>query len=270
MEGRAIVKGFQSDPKPKVTASSTPKPAKKVTAEPIASNIWNDLNQQVTAIINENPKLDISVAITDVVTNTKANYGIQDNFAGASTTKVLTAVTFLHEAEQGRQSLTKQFGGMTAKQHIKLMINQSNNESWNILNTQVTYKKIEEYARSIGVSSYSAKGNVITASDEALVLQKLYNGDLLTDANKKLLLSYMQDTNNEAMIPKAIPEGATIYHKYGQLEDRLHDAAIVEYKERPVVLVIYTKGGAADGSNYSARTQLIQKISSTVFATIYQ
>lgn len=249
-------------------ASTTPKPQKKILAEPITSTTWNDLNQKVTAIINENDPLNISVAVIDLTDNTKANYGLQEAFHGASTTKVLTAAAYLHDVETGRSSLTENLGGGSAQSHLRRMINQSDNNSWGVLNSAVGYSRLNSYARANGISSYKYVGNLMTASDQALLLSKLFQRQLLNEEHTKLLLSYMQNTNNEAMIPKAVPGGA-LYHKYGQLDDRLHDSGILVYKDRPVVVVVYTKG-TSDGNAYAARTQLIQEISRTVFDTIYQ
>lgn len=251
------------------TASVVAKPKPVIAADPIADTTWNTLGSKVNALIAQQPDLDVSVSVIDIGTNTKGNYGIQDNFAGASTTKVLTAVTFLHELEQGKRSFNTQLNGTTAKQQLKLMINQSNNDSWAALNNLLSYADIETYAHSLGISSYSSKDNTITASDEALLLQKLYTREVINEANTSLLLSYMQNTNNEAMIPAVIPAGATIYHKYGQLEDRLHDASIVTKNNRAIALVIYTKGGAKDGSNYTSRVAFVQSIAKSVFDTIY-
>lgn len=264
-----LSKKNENHKKTESASTNTTKAKPIIKADPIATSTWNNLSVAVNDIINQNPGLDISVAVIDIGTNTKANYGIQDNFAGASTTKVLTAATYLHEVEQDNRSLTQKVGDVPARQQIKQMINQSNNDSWAALNQNLTYTKIQAYAQSIGVNSYKPKENTITASDEALLLQLLYKRELLNEEDTTLLLSYMQNTNNEAMIPKVIPTGATIYHKYGQLEDRLHDASIVEFNQRPIVLVIYTKGGASDGSNYGVRVQLIQQLAETVFNTIY-
>ena len=250
-------------------ASTTPRAKTVVKAEPISSTTWNDLNTNVNAIINNNPSIDIGVSVIDINTNTKANYGIQDNFAGASTTKVLTAAAYLHDVETGRSSLTQSLSGATAQQQIRRMINQSNNTSWEVLNSAVGSTRLELYAHQQGMSSYKYYGNLMTSSDQALLLSKLYKQELLNESNTRLLLSFMQNTNNEDMIPVVKPNGSTLYHKYGQLDDRLHDSAIVVYKNRPIVLVIYTKGGASDGSNYASRTKLIQSIAQSVFTTIY-
>lgn len=251
---------------PTPRASTTPK-KKQVKAEAITNTTWNELDQKINAIIAQNPGLDISVAIIDINSNTKASYGVQEAFHGASTTKVLTAVAYLHDVEEGKQTLAENLGGGSAETHVRRMINRSDNNSWAVLNSAVGYSRLDAYARSIGVNSYKYIGNLMTTSDQALLLSKLYKHQLLNEAHTNLLLSFMQNTNNEDMIPQVIP-GGTLYHKYGQLDDRLHDAAVLNYKDKPVVLVIYTKG-TGDGNLYSARTALIQEIAKTVFVAVY-
>lgn len=243
---------------PIANASTAPVP--KVKAERISTDNWNNLGQQVNAIISENSSIDIAVTVIDLTTNTKANYGIQEAFVGASTTKVLTAVTFLHDVEQGKRKLDS-----SSKNLLKQMINQSNNEAWYTLNRQVTYTAIEKYAKSQGLSSFDAQENVITASDIALLLQKLYKREVLNEDHTRLLLSYMQNTNNETMIPQEVPVGSVFYHKYGQLEDRLHDVAIIDFQNKPIVLAIYTKGGEDTTANYNFRTSLIRSLAKAVF-----
>lgn len=254
----------------KTPATTTTTRKKTVKAEPISTDTWNRLEQNVTALINNHPELDISVSVIDASTNTRGSYGIQDNFAGASTTKVLTAVYFLHQVEKGKESLSEVIDGQSAKWQLRQMINQSNNDSWSALNNELGYQAMENYAHSIGLGSYQWENNLMTADDEATLLQKVYSGQLLNASNRSLLLSYMQHTNDEDMIPKVTPSAATVYHKYGQLDDRLHDAAIIDYQNRPIVLVIYTKGEAnTNGSEYTTRVQLIQQLASTVFQIIY-
>ncbi len=253
-----------SEPKTEVKATQKIKLKPKITAEPISSDRWDLLAQQMNILIGENPDLDISVAVIDVDSGTKANYGIQNNFAGASTTKVLTAVAYLNNVENGKYKLTSD-----GKNQLRLMLNQSDNTAWATLNQKIGYASLNQYAKSIGLSSYDYKQNIITAGDEALLLQKLYKRELLNDEHTTMILSDMQNTNNEAMLPKIIPEGATIWHKYGQLEDRLHDAGIINFNDRTIIIVVYTKGGASDGSNYRVRADLVGQFGKTVIDTLY-
>ena len=260
-----LVKSRGSDkPKTEVKSSEVKKVKPKVTAEPISSDTWGLLASKMNTLITENNELDISVAVIDVDTGTKANYGIQNNFAGASTTKILTAVAYLHDIENGKYKLNND-----GKNQLRLMINQSDNTAWTALNKKVGYENLNKYAQSINLSSYDYKENIITAGDEALLLQRLYKRELLNEDHTSLILSYMQNTNNEAMLPKITPEDATVWHKYGQLEDRLHDAGIINFRDRTIVIVVYTKGGVSDGSNYRTRADLVGQFGKTILDTIY-
>lgn len=244
---------------------------KKVEAVPISDNTWNDMKTKVDAIIAANPTINIGVSVIDDKTGVKQDYGLQDPYHGASTTKVLTAAAFLHLVETGKYTLSTPLGGRTANEHLRLMLNQSNNTSWAALNSAVGYSQLTAYAHENGINSYEYVGNLMKPSDQALLLQKVYSRKMVSDEHTKLMLSYMQSTNNEDMIPVVVPAGATFYHKYGQLDDRLHDGAIIDYKNRPLIVVVYTKGGGnAYGTIYTARTQLIQTISKTVIDTFYK
>lgn len=101
--GKSVIGKMQADKdKPQTKSSTVPKPKKTVNAEPISNTTWDSLSQKVNAIISEQPGLDISVAVIDISSNTKANYGVQEAFHGASTTKVLTATAYLHDVETGK------------------------------------------------------------------------------------------------------------------------------------------------------------------------
>lgn len=266
--GRAVWGKIHSTNNNSSGSPSASKTKPKVKAEIISSTTWQDLSQKVSALLGQNPGLNLSVSVIDINSDTKGNYGIQEAFHGASTTKVLTAAAYLHDVETNKRSLTENLGGGSAETHIRRMINRSDNNSWAVLNSAVGYGRLDSYAQTNSISSYKYIGNLMAASDQALLLQKLYKKELLNEAHTKLLLSFMQNTNNEDMIPAGLPQGVTVYHKYGQLDDRLHDTAIIDHKKKPIVLTIYSKG-TSDGNLYSARTQLIQQITKTVFDTVY-
>lgn len=248
---------------------TTAKKKAEVKVEPISDQTWQQLEANVNGLLATNSTIDIGVSVIDVKTGTKVNYGYQDAFHGASTTKVLTAAAFLHQVEQGQHSLTEQLSGATAQEHLRRMINRSDNNSWAVLNSTVGYSQLDAYAAQNGINSYKYIGNTMNAQDMALLLFKLYKRQLISPEHTNLLLSFMQNTNNEDMIPLATPAGGNLYHKYGQLDDRLHDASILEYKDRPIVLVIYTKAQAGQDTGYNPRIALIQQIARAVFDTFY-
>jgi len=244
---------------------------KKETIEPIKDSTWSAIDTKVQAILATRPDLSIGVSVIDSKTGTQMNYGDQAPYHGASTTKVLTAAAFLHLVETGQYTLASTIDGNAAQEHLRLMLNRSDNNSWAALNSAVGHSELTAYARANGINSYNYVGNTMKPSDQALLLQKIFTGELLDEVHTKLLLSYMQNTNNEDMIPLAVPTGATFYHKYGQLDDRLHDGAIIAYKKRPLIIVIYTKGeGDTSGIVYASRTQLIREIATAVMTSFYK
>lgn len=247
-----------------VQAEAIDEPVAVVEVDKITDTTWQVLSDSITQQINAHANYDISVSIIDIQTGTQKNFGTQTNFAGASTTKVLTAAALLSQVEQGKLALNAENTSL-----IQKMINRSDNTAWDILNKKIGYSRLNSYAKSIGATSFDVDGNVITAADMAVILKKLYAGELLTQEHTQLLLSYMQQTNNEAMIPTVTPKDATIWHKYGQFEDRMHDAAIIDYLDRPITIVVYTKGNGSTASNYAFRTQLVAQLADTAIQSFY-
>ena len=77
-----------------------------------------------------------------------------------------------------------------------------------------------------------------------------------------MLLSYMQNTSNDDLIPDGVPTDATVYHKYGYLGGELHDAGIIVYNGHRVALTIYTKSSDGTLSDYTSRIALFHSITS--------
>lgn len=218
----------------------------------------------VTAAINNYSasNLDVGVSMIDLDTGAKTNVGESAAFTAASTTKVLAATAFLHQVEQGTHSLNETINGQPAQTLLQKMINRSDNNAWHDIIEAVGEDTLQTYAQSIGLSSYQSSTNVITASDEATLLQQLYNHKLINASHTTLLLSYMQNTSNEDLIPGSLPTSATVYHKYGYLSGELHDAAIIVYNGHRVALTIYTKSSDDTLNDYSSRTTLFHSITS--------
>jgi beta-lactamase class A len=125
--------------------------------------------------------------------------------------------------------------------------------------------RLSDYAGSIGVS-YDPGVNTLSTADMAHILAELFEGRLLDPEHTAQLLSYMQDTNDESLIPAAVPDGVEVFHKYGLLEDELHDAAILALSTGNYVLVVYTKG--ADLTDVPERTAVIHEITEAVTAAL--
>lgn len=217
-------------------------------------------------IINAHSEYQVGVALIDLGTGTLHQYGVEAPFEAASTAKILTAAAFYHAVETGTASLEDPLGEFTAGYQLQEMVKESDNDSWSLLMDAVGQSSLVDYAASIGVG-YDPDVNTLTTADMAHILAQLYSGSLLDPDDTKQLLSYMQDTNYEDLIPAAVPDGVSVFHKYGLLDDELHDAAILSAPAGSYVLVIYTKG--EDLTDIPERTAVIHGITTAVTSALF-
>lgn len=201
----------------------------------------NQMAGTINSVIGANPDIDIGVAITDLNDNKSYHYGLNQPFIAASVAKLITATMYLHGVEAGQFSLSDQLSYGTAHYELQQMIEQSDNTAWEDFNALLTHAGLQAYAGSIGLSNYDPDQNTLTVDDIALLLSKLYKGQLLNHTDTQMLLSYMRSANEAGYIVAAVPAGIKVYHKAGWLADRVHDAAIIDYVKHPYVLVIFTK-----------------------------
>lgn len=238
-------------PSAKVLAKITSSPSK--TLKP-ATDIIDALQQEVDA----HPELNLGISYINLKTGQHLDVNGNQAFAAASTTKLLAAILFLSQVQNGTYSLDQDLGATDANYQLQQMINQSNNDSWDLFNNLLTSQGEQNYAISLGLQSYQWNGNLFSANDMATLLSKLYKDELLNKHYTDLLLSYMRDTNEDSLVPDALPEGPTIYHKYGEFEDNVHDGALIDDGKHLYVLVIFTNGKGM--WNYDDRTQTIHEI----------
>jgi beta-lactamase class A len=212
----------------------------------------------ITNIINNNNQYQIGVALENVSTNQLQTYGLNAPFEAASTSKIIMACAYYHLVEEGQASLDTLLGSYSASYQIREMVKDSDNDSWALIENAVGDDELEAYSQSIGIN-YTVDGNLLSPTDMAKFLAELYGGKVLNVADTKQLLSYMQNTNDESLIPDAVPSNVTIYHKYGLLGGELHDVAILVKGKSVYVLSIYTKDDS-DQDSIDSRTDIIHQI----------
>ncbi len=223
--------------------------------------------QQVNQSINDRKDLQVGVSLINLNNNEQINLGVQEPFDAASTNKLITVAYFLSQVDAGKESLSSNIQGQTSKNLIEKMIVNSDNDAWKIMNDHLDRDKIQAYAQSMGLGTYSVKDNRITVSDEAKLLAKIYDKDLLTKSSRDLVLSFMKRADNRDYIVAGAGGADKVYHKSGYLRDRVHDAAIIENGQEKFVLVIFTK--SSGDYDFIAGQKLFKSITSsalTVFA----
>jgi beta-lactamase class A len=179
----------------------------------------------------------------------------------ASVGKLVAATCFLHGVEQGTYSLDGNLGIYPTQFQLQQLVNQSNNDSWDLFNQLIGNAAEEAYAKSIGMAHYDVNENEMSTSDAATLLTKLRSGTLLTPEHTQLLMSYMQNTEEERFIPSGITNPGNLYHKIGLYDTYAHDAAIINAPS-PYVLVIFTDGQG--DQDYDSRATIFKEITQAV------
>ena len=246
--------------------TTTPTPTPTPTPAVVPPSIGPALDAQINAVIKANSAYGFGVALIDMTDGKVHTYGAKTKFVAASTGKILAAAAYYHMVETGRASLAAPMGASTAGQQIRQMVQQSNNDSWALILAAIGHKGLTDYAASLGIP-YDRTVNALTPAEMAKTLSELYSGRLLNAGHTAQLLSYMQNTNYEVLIPAAAPAGVSVFHKYGLLFGNLHDASILVKGKRAFVFVVYTLG--QDMSDMAARTRVIHQLTGTVTAGLF-
>ena len=218
----------------------------KVSASAIGPTVLSPSQEsamaaKINAAIRTYPDMDIGVAIEDLNDGKAYHYGLSNPFIAASTAKLITATMYLQGVESGKYSLSNMLSYGSAQYELRQMIVQSDNTAWQDFNTILTHDGLENYATDIGLTNYDPDQNTLTVDDIALLLGKLYKGELLSRTFTDMMLSYMHNANEANYIVASVPAGVKVYHKAGWLDDRVLDAAIIDNGKHPYVLTIFTK-----------------------------
>jgi beta-lactamase class A len=225
---------------------------------------------QINQVINGS-SLEVGASIIDLTNNQRYDYGLGDTeYIAASTTKLLSASLFLHDVEQGQDSLSQPLGDSTAQAEMQKMIVISDDDAWLDFNDLLGHSALLQYAQSLGMNSYDPDNNTITSDDLALMLARLYQGKLLNTQHTNLLLGYMAQADYKQYIGGVIPQGVKFYHKIGFLDDRVMDAAIIDNGKHPYVLVIFTKDPSGTSYDQAAGEQAFHDITSATLTAFTQ
>ena len=268
----AVFLGYHLDTAPAAETS-------KVTAKPVANTTTDNETPEedvdplptvaadMQAVISAQSQLQASATLIDLATGKSYSAGnYTERYTAASTAKLVAVFDYINQVEQGKATLDKTIQGQTAQDIIMRMIVYSDNDAWTKLNTYLTMKHEQAYVKGLGLDAVIQAYNVqFSTPDMARLLQLLYEGKLMNDEHRAMVYGYMSSTTMNELIPPALPDDAVIYHKYGQIEGVLHDAAIVEYQGHKFVLVVYTNNSAGDATRYSAQVTLIHDITTAAF-----
>ncbi|MEO8105194.1 MAG: serine hydrolase [Candidatus Saccharibacteria bacterium] len=229
----------------------------QAAASAVAAKKLAIFKSQTAALQAANPLIDVSIAVSSQSFGLQ-RFGDTGSYSAASIGKLITAAAYLHLVDERKVSLEQSINGKTARYWINVMLVNSDDEAWQLLNAQVTHQALSAYGVSIGLTHYDVSTDSFPAADAAILLQKLQNGSLLSIVNQKLMLNWLARANYRAYLVPAVPSGSQVFHKAGFDGDNLHDAAIIKKGDNSFVLVIFTNGHG--NYDWDGRARLIQEI----------
>lgn len=269
----AVVWGYRINNTPIPAASATltaaqtpakqpaPPPAPAPAVDPLAA-----LPTDINTVIAGQSQLSASATCIDLATGKEYDAGNStQTYEAASTSKLVAVFDYIHQVELGKATLTQSIQGQSAQDIIMRMIVYSDNDAWDKLNKHLGFKGEQAYLDSIGVAGRMVPSNIqFSTPAMAKMLRLMYQGQLMNADHRAMVLNYMSHTTSKNLISAAFPADATVYHKYGQIEGVLHDAAIVEYQGHTFILVVYTNNPAGTAGLYSAQVNLIHGVATAV------
>lgn len=157
---------------------------------------------------------------------------------------------------------------------ITLMIIQSDNTATNILIDLAGTDNINKFIKNTGLNNTvlmrrmmdfrarsEGRDNYTTAMDMAMILEKIYNKELISSEYSKLMMDILKKQLDDSMIRLFIPEETVIAHKTGGLDGIQHDAGIVFSEKCNYIFSALTWNAK---STYNSRA-VIGKISRIVY-----
>lgn len=239
-----------------------PTPSPKTEIKPASTK--EELLTRLEEIFADSPDIDLAVSILDLKTAEDFGLNAEETQHAASIPKVLTAAYLLKKVQDKELKLTDKLGTYNLEFNLKQMVNQSNTVAWEMIDDFLGIEPQEDFARSLGLTSFKMRENEISPRDAVLLFQKLYQGKILNERLTKKLLGYMQNTETENLITPKIPKEIPLYHKSGLFEGQVHDVGIVVHPKRPFIFAIFTVNKIRP--DYEGRAKLIQKAAQEVYA----
>lgn len=172
------------------------------------------------------------------------DYGLRQGevFPAASLMKLPVILTLYQEVEAGRLNLDDRPSGSTYsyRQLAERMGKYSDNAANNILVKILGAQKIQQTIGSLGMTKTSFKEYETTPEDMGIFFKKLYQDNLVNQADREEILGFLTKTIFEDWLPVGIPVNIRVVHKIGKDIGTFADGGIV-FAPKPFILIIMSK-----------------------------
>jgi len=180
-------------------------------------------------------------------------------FTAASLMKILVASYTWQKIDIHEITLEQSIQDISLKEHLRRIVNQSNNESWYALNDFFSYNNLQSFSQELGLTMTNVYKNTTAAGDMDKLLKSVYYSKKISREGTDAILTLMQKTETEDRITPALPKNYGLWHKTGTWEGAIHDAAIIKTPQgNYYTLVILSQDSPAP-------REVIRKIVNEVF-----
>lgn len=123
----------------------------------------------------------------------------------------------------------------------QLMMAKSDNTASHILGRLIIgFPRIQQLIEQWGLKQTDMENNKTSNKDMALLMTKIYRGEITNEALTREMLTFMKDSDFEDRLPKLLPESVAVYHKIGNEIRNIHDVGIVDLANRPYYIGVLT------------------------------
>jgi len=233
--------------------------------------------QSIVASTTMNYGSNVGLVLVDLSNDATASANADTQFVSASIYKLFVAYGVYSRIDEGSISLgdtmTKYGISSTVGECLDAMLTISDNACGVALGQLYGWSSLDLMLASEGYSgtqldNYDSSGNLdsdklTTANDVTKLLQKLYDGSLLSTLSTEQFIALLKADEINYMLPSGLPDGTVIAHKVGYLADYQHDAGIIYSPDGDMLVVMLTKGWANPTSDATAAFTLLgQSVSS--------
>ena len=278
-------------PKAANAASSSPATPPNSMSDLKLSKEIPQLKGKLTELAAARPEFQVGVFLQEVDSRGFVSLLGDNSFAAASTIKLPILMAFFQDVDAGKiklqETLTleeKAIGGgagelqdqpigtkYTALDVATRMMVGSDNTATNmvidrlggiaILNQRFQSWGLKETKLQASLPDLGGT-NITTPKELTRVLASLEQGELLSRKSRDFILSIMQRTENDSLLPQGLGKNAAIAHKTGTLGELVADAGLVYMPNgKRYILVVIVK----QPRNDQRGSELVRQISRTVY-----
>lgn len=206
--------------------------------------------QQIVDNFSANYPSTVKVSVIDLQNEASASYDQSSQTVSASLYKLFVAYGIYQMIDNGDLSSSQNISSldMSVTGCLDAMITVSDNACGKALGDLVGWDTLDSNLATQGylgttLNNYDNVGNVIddkytTTYDVALLLKRLYDGNLLTKTSSAKFIALLKQQTYNDWLPSGLPASTVIAHKTGALYGYIHDAGIVYGASHNYIVVI--------------------------------